>query len=132
MSRDLEIVRGGFAHYLETGDFREDLIHPDFVWDMSTFSGWPERQTYRGIEGAREFMRNWLEAWEDWSLEVEDLLDAGDSVVAIVHQHGRSRATGVPTDMHFAMVWVVRDGRQFRMRMYASAREGLEAAGLDG
>ncbi len=35
---------------------------PDFVWDMSKFRGWPEQQTYEGMEGARAFMRDWLEA----------------------------------------------------------------------
>jgi hypothetical protein len=43
---------------------------------MSTFRGWPERKTYPGIEGAREFLRDWLDAWEDWELEVETLRDA--------------------------------------------------------
>jgi len=75
-------------------------------------------------------MRDWWEAWEDWELEVEELLEAGESVVAIVRQRGRSKATGLPADMHFAMVWTVRDGKQFRMRMYASPDEALEATGL--
>jgi hypothetical protein len=33
---------------------------------MFTFKDWPERQTYEGIEGARQFMADWLEAWDDW------------------------------------------------------------------
>ena len=67
---------------------------------------------------------------EDWELEVEELLDAGESVVAILRQRGRSKATGLPTDMRFAMVWALRDGRQVRMRMYASPDEALKATGL--
>jgi ketosteroid isomerase-like protein len=99
---------------------------------MSTFQNWPERQTYEGIEGARQFMADWLEAWEDWQLEVEQLLDAGDHVVALVRQRGRSKATGLPVDMRFAQVWTFQDGRQTRMRMYASRDQALEAAGLQG
>jgi ketosteroid isomerase-like protein len=130
--QNVERLRDGYAYFLANGDFREELFHPDFVWDMSTFRDWPERQTYAGLEGAREFMDDWGEAWEDWQLEVEEFLDAGEDVVAVVHQRGRSRATGLPIEMDFAMVWTFREGRQFRMRMYASRDEALEATGLDG
>jgi ketosteroid isomerase-like protein len=51
-------------------------------------------------------------------------------VVAIVSQRGRSKATGIPVDMRFAQVWSLRDGLAFRMQMYASVEEALEAAGL--
>lgn len=128
--QNVETLRTGYAYFAATGDFREDLFHPDFVWDMSTFRGWPERQTYAGLEGARDFMDDWRGAWEDWELEVEELLDAGENVVAVVHQRGRSKATGLPTEMDFAMVWTLRDGKQFRMRMYSSRDEALDATGL--
>jgi ketosteroid isomerase-like protein len=127
---NVETLRRGFEHFLSTGDFRAPIFHRDFVWDMSTFRGWPERQTYAGIEGAREFMGEWLDAWEDWELDVEELLDAGERVVAIVRQRGHSKATGVSVEMHFAMVWTFRDGKQIRMEMYASPDDALEAAGL--
>jgi ketosteroid isomerase-like protein len=62
---------------------------------------------------------------------VEEYLDAGEAgIVALVHQSGRSKATGLPTDMSFAMAWTFRDGKQLRMRMYASHDEAREAVGL--
>ncbi len=127
---NVETLRRGFEHFLSTGEFLAPIFHPDFVWDMSTFRGWPERQTYAGIEGAREFMAEWLDAWEDWELDVEELLDAGERVVAIVRQRGRSKATGVSVEMHFAQVWAFREGKQVRMEMYADPAEALEAVGL--
>ena len=127
---NVETLRRGYEYYIATGDFLEEIVHPDFVWDMSAFRGWPERQTYAGLKGAREFMANWREPWEDWELEVDELLDAGERVVAIVRQRGRSKATGLPVDMRFAMVWTFRDGKQAWMRAYASPDEALEAIGL--
>ena len=124
---NVENVRRGYEHFLATGDFLEAIVHRDFVWDMSTFRGWPERQTYAGLNGAREFVADWR---EDWELEPEELLDAGETVVAIVRQRGCSKATGLPVDMRFAMVWTLRDGKQARMRMYASPDEALDAAGM--
>src|SRR6476620_10373726 len=98
MSQDnVEFVRRGFEHFKATGELLAEDTHPDFVWDMSTFRGWPEQQTYAGIEGARRFNADWAEAWDDLEFEVEDYIDAGEErVVTIVHQRGRSKATGVP------------------------------------
>jgi ketosteroid isomerase-like protein len=126
----VEIVRRGYEYFREAGDFREEVPGRDFVWDMSTFRGWPEQQTYQGLEGARTFIRDWVDAWDDWELEVESLHDAGDKVAAIMHQRGRSKTTGLPVDMYFGQLWTIRDGKQIRMQMYASPEETLEAAGL--
>jgi ketosteroid isomerase-like protein len=128
--QNVEIVRRAYEYFRQTGDFREDAFSPDFVWDMSTFRGWPEQQTYQGVEGARAFHRDWVEAWDDWEIEVESLHDAGDRVAAILRQRGRSKTTGLPVDMGFGQVWTIRDGRQVRMDMYASREEALEAVGL--
>ena len=129
-AENVETVRRGYEHSIATGDFLEGIVHPDFVWDMSAFRGWPERPTYAGLKGAREFMADWREVWEDWELDVEELLDAGERVVVITRQRGRAKATGLLVDMRFASVWTFRDGKEAWMRMYASPDEALEAVGL--
>jgi len=121
---NVEIIRRGYEYWIATGEFR---AHADFVWDVSKL-GWPDRQIYPGGEGA-QFLAEWADAWDDWELEVEDYIDAGERVVAIVNQRGRSKATGIPVDMRFAQVWTLRDGRAIRMQMYANPDEALEAAG---
>ena len=75
-------------------------------------------------------MLNWLDAWEDWQLDVESLHDAGDKVVAVVRQRGVAKATGMAVDMTFAQVLTLRDGKQVRMQMYADPSEALAAVGL--
>ena len=127
---NVEIVRRGYEHFKARGEFLTETLHPDFVWDMSQFRGWPERQVYPGIEGAMQFIADWIDSWDEWTLELDDLCDAGDRVVAIFRQRGRSKATGLPVEMHFAQVWTLRDGTQIRMEMYASPDEALEAVGL--
>jgi ketosteroid isomerase-like protein len=129
-AENVGIVRLGYDEFLATGELVERITAPEFVWDMSTFHGWPERQTYEGPEGTREFLTDWVGAWEDWRLEVRELIDAGDDVVAILHQSGRSKTTGLEVDMDFAQVWTIKDGKQTRMRMYADPDEALRAVGL--
>ena len=123
---NVDIIRRGYEYWRATGEVR---AHPDLVWDVSRL-GWPGQQIYSGPEGANQFLAEWADAWDDWELEVEDCVDAGERVVVIVNQRGRSKATGIPVDMRFAQVWSLRDGLAFRMQMYASVEEAFEAAGL--
>jgi ketosteroid isomerase-like protein len=127
---NVEIVRRGYEQFRATGRLVAALSTPDFVWDMSHFHGWPEQQLYEGIAGAEAFLSNWTDAWDDWELDVESFHDAGDKVVALVRQRGRSKAAGMPVDMSLAQVWTFRDGRQARMEMYSDPREALGSVGL--
>ena len=127
---NVELVRRGYERFAATGQFVADIASPDFVWDMSNFHGWPEQQTYEGAEGAQRFLDEWTSAWDDWELEVDAFHDAGDKVVVLVRQQGRSKAAGMPVEMSFAQVWTFRAGKQTRMEMYSDREEALEAAGL--
>lgn len=127
---NVEIVRQGYERFAASGEVVVELTTDDLVWNMSNFHGWPEQQVYEGLDGVQVFISEWMNAWEDWELEVEALLDAGDRVVALVHQRGRSKAAEMPVEMSFAQVWTVRDGKQTRMDMYSDRQEALEAAGL--
>ena len=49
-----------------------------------------------------QFMTEWADAWDDWEMEAEDFIDAGEGVVVILTQRGRSKTTGVPVEMRFA------------------------------
>jgi ketosteroid isomerase-like protein len=130
VTSSLEIVRGGYEHFAATGELDADIVADDFVWDMSHFRGWPEAPVYHGIDGARMFLRAWTEGWDDWTLKLESLHDAGDQVVALMLQHGRSKTTGLPVEMMFGMVWTVRGEKQAHMTMYAEPAEAMRAVGL--
>jgi ketosteroid isomerase-like protein len=127
---NVDVILRGLAYFREHGDFLDENISPDFVWDMSTFAGWPEKQVYEGLDGAREFMRVWTDAWDDWEIELVEIHDAGDEVVAVMRQQGRSKSTGLEVDMELAQVFSFDGGLQTGMRMYADPAEGFKAAGL--
>jgi ketosteroid isomerase-like protein len=127
---NVEIVRDGLGRFAATREFPAERVTGDFVWDMSNFHGWPEQQVYEGAGGARAFLKEWTDAWEDWEIEIDALHDAGDKVVALMRQRGRSKAAGTPVEMSFAQVWTLRDGKEARMEMYSDRAEALEAAGL--
>jgi ketosteroid isomerase-like protein len=134
MSKEnVDLVMRGYAHRQATGDFLEEILAPDFVWDMSKFGGWPEQQVYEGLEEARGFIRDWTAAFDEWKIEIDAVHDAGgDKVVGVIRQRGRSKSTGLPVDMLLAQVWTVREGLETRMEMYGDVGQALKAEGLAG
>src|SRR4051794_16917036 len=109
-AENVEAVRSAYERFAATGEFVREVVTNDFVWDMSHFEGWPEQQVYEGADGAQAFVETWAEAWDDWELKVDELLDAGDKVVALASQRARSKVAGMPVEMFFAQVWTMRDG----------------------
>jgi ketosteroid isomerase-like protein len=107
-----------------------ETVHPDFVWDVTTFRGAVNPGTFVGVEEINEWLAEWIEGFEDWSIDIEEAFDAGDLVVTIVRQHGVAKHGGPPVEMRFGQVWTFRDGLVARMNMYADRDEALEAAGL--
>ena len=87
-------------------------------------------QTFRGRRGLQRWTETTREVWEEWRFEVEELLDAGDRVVALVRVVARGGSSGVTLDRETAHVWSLEDGRVTRCQVYLDRSEGLAAAGL--
>jgi ketosteroid isomerase-like protein len=90
-----------------------------------------QSSSHTGVEGINTFIRDWTQPFADWETEVDSFLDAGEQVVSLCRQRARSKTTGLPVDMSFAMVWTLRDGLEVRMEMYADWAEALQAVGLE-
>jgi ketosteroid isomerase-like protein len=130
MSRqDVEVVRKLHDAWL-AGDNEAalSLFDPDAVIDMRAR---PEGRIYRGPEGMYEAMRDWIESWDEYRFEPEDLLDAGaGSVVLLWREYGRGKGSGAGVEIRGATVWEVERGRVVGVRPYTDRRQALEAAGL--
>ncbi len=98
---------------------------------MSHFHGWPEQRVYEGMEGANEFLAAWGDSWDEWVVEVQAMHDVGERVISIIRQRGRSKLSGMPSEMSFAMVWTFRDGKEARMDMYSDPDEARRAFGVE-
>ena len=111
----------------------------DIEWDATSFggdgaSGVPDdlQGIYHGHEGVRTYWRRWLQAWADLDFEVGDVLDAGDDVVALIHnQRQWGRRSGIVTEMPpYGLVFTIRTGKVVRWRAFSDERSALKAAGL--
>jgi ketosteroid isomerase-like protein len=81
-----------------------------------------------GPEGFLRSTEEALEAFEDFRVEAEDFVDAGEAVVVPVRLSGRGRASGVEMEMRLAHLWVLRDGKVVRSEIYNTTEEALRAA----
>jgi ketosteroid isomerase-like protein len=134
---NVEIVRRAFDTFqagLQHGDpgaaFDSGALAPDLEW-IPVREG-PGPPSYRGRDGFVEFMHTWTEDFADWSIEYERFIDAPDDrVVAVAHQSAIGKASGVPVELHFGLVYELQDGRVIRIRAYLDPAEALEAAGLE-
>jgi ketosteroid isomerase-like protein len=81
--------------------------------------------TYVGREGFESMMRQWEEAWDEFRVEIVDLIEEGDAVVVSVTQYGRGRGSGIETQMRAAHLMRFRDGRLSRWRLCESTDEAL-------
>ncbi len=100
---------------------------PDASWDMTTAAGWPEPEVHRGHDGLREFIRRWAGTWDDFRSELIEARDLGDEVVAVSHETGRGKGSGVPLEQQRGHRFEVRDGLITRVRSYASKDDALAA-----
>ena len=85
---------------------------------------------YRGLSGVRVFFRDWFAAWRELSYDAEEWIDAGDDVIAALHVQARGRQSGVPVERREWHVWTLRGSKLWRLRVYATKTESLEAVGL--
>jgi ketosteroid isomerase-like protein len=84
-----------------------------------------------GKDAIRAYMQDWLDLFDDFKSEPVELVDAGeDQVIAVVRISGRAKLSGVETDLTYAALYTIRDGKVARGREYWTKEQALEAAGL--
>lgn len=83
-----EFSRGGPEAMINAG-----FWSPQIVWDL-TPSGIPGLGVYRGHDEARAFFEEeWFGVFpfDDWEVEIEEVIDHGDQVIVIARQLGSGR-----------------------------------------
>jgi ketosteroid isomerase-like protein len=85
---------------------------------------------HHGHAGYREVWRQVLEAFEDWTLEPQELIDLGQRLFGVVRMSGHGAVSGVPASQTVYSVYTFRRGLVVKQEDFGNRREALEAAGL--
>jgi ketosteroid isomerase-like protein len=108
------------------------LYDPEVELDASRIAlgGLVGEPVRHGHDGVRSFFRDVHEAWDNLEYDVEELIEADEQVISVVTRRGRGRASGAGVEMHYALVWTLRDGKVARVAWFTTREEALRAAGL--
>jgi ketosteroid isomerase-like protein len=108
------------------------LLDEYVVWDLRDYPILDLDSVYVGRDAVIEASRRYWGTWDEYSLEADELIDTGSSVVVVVHEQGRGKGSGAPFDRKWAQVWTFGRGRIIRWEVFPDKAAAVEAAGLSG
>jgi len=128
MSKDnVDLVEGMLERFITTGELSWELMDADIeVHDHDVL----DAGEYRGHLGFARWLENWDRAWSEFSIEPEELIDAGARVVSILCMKATGRGSGVAVERQDGVVWEVCDGKLVRLDYYNNREQALRSAGL--
>jgi ketosteroid isomerase-like protein len=128
---DVQVVRRGLEAWMR-GDL-EGLLEttdPAIGWDISTHPLPDVPNQGRGREAfATELLATYRSGWNDYSAELNEVLEVGEDVLVVLHETATMRDTGVPLERDLVQVWTVRSGKAVFLRVFQTKADALEAAG---
>jgi ketosteroid isomerase-like protein len=119
-------VYAGFSAATSPPDV-EDIVHEDVV--IEEVADFPDGGVYRGVEGVRAWLRGFFDVFEEITIEPQEFIEAGDTIVVPTKQRFRSKA-GAEVDWEITQVLRFRDGKLVHASGYTDHAEALAAAGL--
>jgi ketosteroid isomerase-like protein len=132
-SPNLTLIRYGLAAF-SRGDFDAGVenMQPDIEWyvtfrlpDLA-----PDKTIYRGTEEVRMLWAAMKDAWETFTVAVEEVIDdRDDATVVRVRFVGRPLNVDVAVDRVLYYVFEIADGKLRRLRPFDTQAEALAAAG---
>lgn len=85
--------------------------------------------TYHGLSGLGEYMRNLLEVWSEVTIDAEELVEVGDTVVATIGMQAVGRTAGVSGKIRFFHVWTFRGPKVIRLDVMPEREQALATIG---
>ena len=123
--------RGLEAYNRRDLDALMEELDPDVEWRpaLAVLLG-GEQAVFRGHQGVRKSMQEEDEALAMYRVEISEIRDLGDSVLAIGRFRVRGKESRVPIESPLGVLVDHRNGKTIRVRTYLDLDEALAAAGL--
>jgi ketosteroid isomerase-like protein len=122
---NVELVRRG----VESVDAFWAMLDEYIVWDLREFPMLDLDGVYVGRDAVVKASRHYWGTWRDYRLDVDELLDAGSSVVVVFRERGRGKGSGAPIDQRLVQAWTFSRGRIVRWESFSDRAAALEAVG---
>jgi ketosteroid isomerase-like protein len=127
-----DLIRNGYDAW-NRGDVDGVMAVLDPAVEWQGYAHLPESGTLSGRAEVRAWLERFLEAWEELEIELTELIESGERVVALVRFHALGKGSGARVEGGVdAHVWTVRDNRVVAVKLYQGTREALEEARPQG
>jgi uncharacterized protein len=117
MASNVDVVNAAYENFAR-GDVPAVVAAVDDAVQWESPGCLPQGGSFTGPAGVSSFFEAIGANWQELSIDIEQLLDAGDEVVAIGHGAG-NLSGGDPAGYGFAHVFTVSGGKIVRFREYA-------------
>ena len=121
MSANVDLVRGIYDAFA-TGDVPGVLgrMAPDIVWMEAENFPYADGNPYVGPEAvAAGVFARCIGEWDDFGVQIDEIVDGGDTVIALGRYLGTYKATGKTQHTQMAHVWRIAGGKAARFQQYA-------------
>src|SRR5689334_3318360 len=116
---NVEIVRRSLQAYNDLGfDGLAEFLDENINWRAAEGAPDDAGET-NGIEAMRRYLGDFPETFTDVTVVPIEVLDLSDDrVLAVQRMKGRAKLSGIETELRFAVVYTLRDGKIVRGREY--------------
>src|SRR4051812_28311666 len=109
---DLEYIRQTWVKLGETGEPDLSALDPEVeVHDHDL----PDAPVEHGPDGVVRWMENWASAWDEYSMEPEEFIDAGNRVVVVIRMKATGKGSGLTLERRDALVYELRNRKVVRL-----------------
>jgi uncharacterized protein len=108
-----------------------DVLDPEVAWHSALHALMGgEATVYRGHDGVRELFRDLNEAFGEMHIEISEIRDLGDGLVAIGRTRVRGKASGADVESPIGFVTEVKNGKTISIRGYLDPKGPSKPLGL--
>jgi ketosteroid isomerase-like protein len=127
MPASLELVKIALQAYaIGDCEIALALAGPHIRWDERASR--PDGDLVWGQKKVGRAMRRYLDGWEEYRFDLEDIAEVGPGkVVGICREGGRTK-DGAAVDRRFGGLWLVQDGKIVSWATYLTPRDAVRAA----
>lgn len=129
MPRNLDVVNGIYEAFAR-GDVPAVLasFDPEIEWNEAENFPYADGNPYRGPEAVLEGVFARLgDEWDGFAVNVDEIHDAGDTIIARGRYRGTFKETGRGINAQFAHVWWLQDGKVTRFQQHADTAQVQQA-----
>jgi ketosteroid isomerase-like protein len=128
---NVEIVCRANAAF-NSGDLNAALADydPDVEW-RDLLHAPDSQESVRGIAAVRAIIEQWFAAFDTFTADIEEYIDAGDMVVCVTRWRAEGKSSGAAVNQRQADICEIKHGRIVRVTLaYPDKAAALAAVGL--